>query len=124
MTSRERFEKYAGGRLGLPIEMIFDARNGDRYLHAFDSMSVMQPLNGWWGIWQASRAAIEIKLPNQACLATWHYAGSPPDDFYEDIEISRKPSEDKSVDGTEPFPLLTKWEVEQAIELAGLKVKK
>lgn len=73
--------------------------------------------------WQASRAAVEIKLPNQACLATWHYAGCGPDDYYEDIEISRKPSEDKSVDGTEPFPLLTKWEVEQAIESAGLKVK-
>ncbi|MDK2553070.1 hypothetical protein QL288_01180 [Citrobacter youngae] len=76
-----------------------------------------------WESWQASRAAIEIKLPNQACLATWHYSGCGPDDYYEDIEISRKPSEDKSVDGTDPFPLLTKWEVEQAIESAGLKVK-
>ena len=76
-----------------------------------------------WEAWQASRAAIEIELPDQACLATWHYAGCGPDDYYEDIEISRKPSEDKSVDGTEPFPLLTKWEVEQVIESAGLKVK-
>lgn len=64
MMSRERFEEYAAGRLGLPIEMIFDARNGDRYLHAFDSMNVMQPLNGWWSIWQASRAAIEVELPD------------------------------------------------------------
>lgn len=65
MTSREQFEKYAADRLGLPVEMIFDARNGDRYLHAFDSMNVMQPLNGWWGIWQASRQAVEIEIPER-----------------------------------------------------------
>ncbi|WP_320728228.1 hypothetical protein [Enterobacter ludwigii] len=61
--SRKAFEKYAADRLGLPLEMISDARNGDRYMHAFDSMNVMQPLNGWWTLWQASRAAIEVKLP-------------------------------------------------------------
>ena len=63
MTSRERFEVYAADRLWLPIEMIFDARNGDRYLHAFDSMNVMQPLNAWWTVWQASRSAIEVATP-------------------------------------------------------------
>lgn len=61
--SRKQFEQYVAGRLGLPLEMISDARNGDRYMHAFDSMSVMQPINGWWTLWQESRAAIEIELP-------------------------------------------------------------
>lgn len=108
MTSREQFEAWFQ----------------QKYKVTADTMKVMQiKVELAWESWQASRAAVEIKLPNQACLATWHYAGSAPDDFYEDIEISRKPSEDKSVDGTEPFPLLTKWEVEQAIESAGLKVK-
>ncbi|WP_226859426.1 MULTISPECIES: hypothetical protein [Enterobacter] len=60
--SRKQFEQYAAGRLGLPLEMISDARNGDRYMHAFDSMSVMQPINGWWTLWQESRSAIEIEL--------------------------------------------------------------
>lgn len=107
MTSREQFEEWFPSMVvGMPEDMV----------KVFDEMLFMA--------WQASRAAIEIKLPNQACLATWHYAGCGPDDYYEAIEISRKPSEDKSVDGTEPFPLLTKWEVEQAIEQAGLKVKK
>lgn len=64
--SRKQFEQYVAGRLGLPLEMISDARNGDRYMHAFDSMSVMQPINGWWTLWQESRAAIEIKLPPKA----------------------------------------------------------
>lgn len=60
--SRKAFEQYAADRLGLPLEMISDARNGDRYMHAFDSMSVMQPINGWWTLWQESRSAIEIDV--------------------------------------------------------------
>lgn len=60
--SRKAFELYAADRLGLPLEMISDARNGDRYMHAFDSMSVMQPINGWWNLWQVSRSAIENEL--------------------------------------------------------------
>lgn len=74
MTSREQFEKFAADRLGVPVEMIFDARNGDRYLHSFDSMNIMQPLNGWWTIWQASRAELEIELPAwDEYEATWQY---------------------------------------------------
>jgi len=61
--SRKQFERYAAGRLRLPLEMIAAARGGDRYLHSHDSMSIMHPLNEWWAIWQASRATIEIELP-------------------------------------------------------------
>ena len=116
MTSREQFEKFVvavAGGVSLQTFMVHDS------IYYKDSR-----IQGMWRAWQASRAAIEIELPSHACLATWHYAGSGPDDYYEDIDISKKPSEDRSVDGTEPFPLLTKWEVEQAIEQAGLKVKK
>lgn len=69
--SRKAFEKYAADRLGLPLEMISDARNGDRYMHAFDSMSVMQPINGWWTLWQASREALNIEL-TPACWRTYY----------------------------------------------------
>lgn len=100
MTSREQFEKYAADRLGLPIEMIFGARNGDRYLHAFDSMNIMQPLNGWWTIWQASRAAIEIDLPEPM---------NPSSVFFGEFERG----EAKGIS-----------ECVNKIEQAGLKVKK
>lgn len=113
MTSREQFEQK--------IQHAY----GEDYLAVNSDGDYVNWITAdLWEFWVASRAEIEIRLPNQACLATWHYAGCGPDDYYEAIEISRKPSEDKSVDGTEPFPLLTKWEVEQAIESAGLKVKK
>lgn len=95
--SRKAFEQYAADRLGLPLEMIFDARNGDRYMHAFDSMNVMQPLNGWWTLWQASRATIEIKLPPKA--------ESSPYEHYM------------------PHYTMDADSVESAIRAAGIKVK-
>ncbi|ENH9344029.1 hypothetical protein [Enterobacter roggenkampii] len=63
--SRKAFEQYSADMLGLPLEMISDARDGDRYRHSFDRASIMQPLNGWWVLWQASREAIEIELPKK-----------------------------------------------------------
>lgn len=62
---RSEFEAYAANRLGMPLQMIIDARKGERYDHAFDSMNVMQPLTSWWTIWQASRQAIEMTFPTQ-----------------------------------------------------------
>lgn len=66
--SRKAFEQYSADMLGLPLEMISDARDGDRYRHSFDRASIMQPLNGWWILWQASRAAIEIKLDDKVMV--------------------------------------------------------
>ncbi|EPT6909817.1 hypothetical protein ACVRTC_000509 [Cronobacter sakazakii] len=60
--SREQFEYEAGKALCLPTSMIELARKGDGYDHAFDSMNIMQPLNGWWVWWKKSRAAVEIEL--------------------------------------------------------------
>ena len=61
MSERDQFEARAAEKLRLPIKLIQSARDGDRYLHAFDSMNVMQPLNGWWGWWQASREALKAE---------------------------------------------------------------
>lgn len=61
--SRSQFEYEAGKALNLPTSIIELARKGDGYDHAFDSMNIMQPLNGWWVWWKASRAAIEITIP-------------------------------------------------------------
>ena len=67
--SRKQFEYYTANKLGLPIQMIIEARKGDRYDHSFDSMNVMQPLTVWWTLWADSRAAIEIELPE---LCAWN----------------------------------------------------
>ncbi|HFF8979806.1 hypothetical protein V6305_09335 [Serratia marcescens] len=61
--SRKQFEYEAGKALRLPTSIIELARKDGGYDHAFDSMSIMQPLNGWWYWWQASRASIVVELP-------------------------------------------------------------
>ncbi|WP_231600428.1 hypothetical protein [Leclercia sp. 119287] len=62
MSIREEFEYEAGKALSLPVSIIEQARKGDRYDHDFDSMSLMQPLNGWWHWWQAGREGLESRL--------------------------------------------------------------
>lgn len=57
--SREKFEYEAGKALSLPKNIIELARKGDGYDHAFDSMNIMQPLNGWWHWWKAGAASMQ-----------------------------------------------------------------
>ncbi|WP_276642939.1 hypothetical protein [Siccibacter turicensis] len=57
--SRENFEYEAGKALNLPTNIIELARKGDGYDHAFDSMNIMQPLNGWWHWWKAGAASMQ-----------------------------------------------------------------
>lgn len=59
MSNREKFEYEAGKALNLPVSIIELARSGERYDHEFDSMSIMQPLNGWWHWWNAGREEAE-----------------------------------------------------------------
>lgn len=63
--SRKQFEYEAGKALCLPTSIIELARKGDGYDHAFDSMNIMHPLNGWWHWWKASRESIEVELPEK-----------------------------------------------------------
>lgn len=66
MSNREEFEYEAGQELKLPVSIIKQARMGDGYDHAFDSMSVMQPLSQWWHWWQAGREGMDKKLTDMA----------------------------------------------------------
>lgn len=70
--SRKQFEYEAGKALGLPTSIIELARKGDGYDHSFDSMNIMQPLNGWWHWWCLSRKSIVVEpthfiLKNDVC---------------------------------------------------------
>ncbi|HAH7772268.1 hypothetical protein [Escherichia coli] len=90
--SRKKFEEYVAKKLRLPFEMITEARNGDRYF-AFSSMDIRHSLNEWWALWQASRAAIEIELPESFTMHS----------------------------GRTPYLYVS--EVQSAIHAAGVKVK-
>lgn len=89
MTSREQFEKWVGDSVNSDVLrgiMLSRHENGN-YSHLATRHK--------WDAWQASRAAIEIELP-EPCS---------PGDFCVDI------------------PAQAHHEVVEAIELAGLKVK-
>lgn len=73
--SRGQFEYEAGQALCLPTSIIELARKGEGYDHAFDSMNIMQPLNGWWAWWKKSRAAIVVELPDYRGADTYQSAG-------------------------------------------------
>ncbi|HFP1471765.1 TPA: hypothetical protein ACHKA7_000777 [Escherichia coli] len=90
--SRKQFEEYVAKKLRLPFEMITEARNGDRYF-AFSSMDIRHSLNEWWTLWQVSRAAIEIELPESFTMHS----------------------------GRTPYLYVS--EVQSAIRAAGIKVK-
>lgn len=88
MTSREQFEKFimsVAGNVSMQTFMVHDS------IYYKDAH-----IQGMWRAWQASRAAIEIELP-EPCS---------PGDFCIDI------------------PAQAHHEVIEAIEQAGLKVKK
>lgn len=86
--SRKQFEYEAGKALCLPTSIIELARKGDGYDHAFDSMSIMQPLNGWWYWWQASRASIVVELPQRQSLCASGYGDGyfVPSDYGDGLE--------------------------------------
>ncbi|EKG2026202.1 hypothetical protein O2N14_001713 [Escherichia coli] len=90
--SRKKFEEYVAKKLRLPFEMITEARNGDRYF-AFSSMDIRHSLNEWLALWKASRAAIEIELPESFTMHS----------------------------GRTPYLYVS--EVQSAIRAAGVKVK-
>lgn len=90
MTSREQFEKWVGDSVNTDVRrgiMLSRYENGN-YSHLATRHK--------WDAWQASRAAIEIELP-EPCS---------PGDFCVDI------------------PTQAHHEVIEAIESAGIKVKK
>ncbi|HGE8284281.1 TPA: hypothetical protein ACGD48_004792 [Serratia marcescens] len=53
---RMDFEEFAAKELRLTVKTIQGARRDDQYAYAFDSMSIMQPLNGWWKVWKAAKS--------------------------------------------------------------------
>lgn len=101
--SRKQFEYEAGQALNLPTSIIELARKGDGYDHAFDSMNIMQPLNGWWHWWKKSRAAIEIELPDELTIE---------DCIDKNIDVCRATQFNLGV-----------GKLEHAIRAAGIKVK-
>ncbi|EPM2811494.1 TPA: hypothetical protein ACPZLZ_003933 [Yersinia enterocolitica] len=105
--SRKQFEYEAGKALCLPTSIIELARKGDGYDHAFDSMNIMHPLNGWWHWWKASRESIEVDID-------WPEAN---DDFWKEGEDGAYAT--GHTDGRQQ----TTDAVVKALRTAGIRIK-
>ncbi|WP_342079626.1 hypothetical protein [Yersinia enterocolitica] len=84
--SRKQFEYEAGKALCLPTSVIELARKGDGYDHAFDSMNIMHPLNGWWHWWKAARESIVVELPEKVTAKDTNW--TTPNKMRESLELA------------------------------------
>ena len=104
-SSREQFEEWVPAMVdGLPENMA----------RIFEDML--------FTAWQASRAAIEIELPDPHAYMIWVQAGHAPDDYWDEVIVSHS-KDDRCCDGSERYPVYADWEIEKALESTGLKVK-
>ncbi|SXZ03435.1 hypothetical protein [Klebsiella pneumoniae] len=65
---------------------------------------------------------VTVKLPKPHAHLIWIQAGSPPDDFWDDVEISRS-EKDRCCDGSERYPVYAGWEIEEALTAAGINLE-
>uniref|UniRef100_A0AB39ABD2 Uncharacterized protein n=1 Tax=Pectobacterium phage Amona TaxID=3158137 RepID=A0AB39ABD2_9CAUD len=79
-------------------------------------------LHEMWVIWKDSRAALVVDLPEPHAHLIWIQAGSGPDDYCDDVEVSRN-KEDKCCDGSDRYRVYSEFEVSDMIRAAGITVK-
>jgi len=75
-----------------------------------------------WEAWQASRATIEIEMPEANAHLIWVQAGYAPDDYWDDVEVSRS-KEDKCCDGSDRYEVYAKWQLEEVLTSHGIRIK-
>ena len=76
--------------------------------------------------WQDKRIAeLEsrtVKLPKPHAHLIWIQAGHAPDDYWDDVEVSHS-EKDRCCDGSERYPVYARWEIEEMLAAAGIKVE-
>ena len=76
--------------------------------------------------WQAKRIAeLEsrtVKLPKLHAHLIWIQAGHAPDDYWDDVAVSHS-EKDRCCDGSERYPVYARWEIEEMMSAAGIKVE-
>lgn len=75
-----------------------------------------------WDYWQASRASIVVELPEPHAHLIWIQAGHAPDDYWDDVEVSRS-EKDKCCDGSDRYPVYAEHEISEAIRSIGISIK-
>lgn len=63
-----------------------------------------------------------VKLPKPHAHLIWIQAGHAPDDFWDDVAVSHS-EKDRCCDGSERYPVYARWEIEEMLADAGIKVE-
>lgn len=78
--------------------------------------------------WQAKCIAelesrtVTVKLPKPHAHLIWIQAGHAPDDYWDDVAVSHS-EKDCCCDGSERYPVYARWEIEEMLAAAGIKVE-
>ncbi|HHI0352596.1 TPA: ead/Ea22-like family protein [Klebsiella pneumoniae] len=63
-----------------------------------------------------------VKLPKPHAHLIWIQAGHAPDDYWDDVAVSHS-EKDRCRDGSERYPVYARWEIEEMMSAAGIKVE-
>ena len=63
-----------------------------------------------------------VKLPKPHAHLIWIKAGHTPDDYCDDVAVSHS-EKDLCCDGSERYPVYARWEIEEMMSAAGIKVE-
>ena len=63
-----------------------------------------------------------VKMPKPHAHLIWIQAGHAPDDFWDDVAVSHS-EKDRCCDGSERYPVYARWEIEEMLADAGIKVE-
>ncbi len=78
--------------------------------------------------WQAKRIAelesrtVTVKMPKPHAHLIWIQAGHAPDDYWDDVAVSHS-EKDRCCDGSERYPVYARWEIEEMLTAAGIKME-
>ena len=70
----------------------------------------------------AGLEARTVKLPKPHAHLIWIQAGHAPDDYWDDVAVSHS-EKDRCCDGSERYPVYARWEIEEMMSAAGIKVE-
>ena len=65
---------------------------------------------------------VTVKLPKPHAHLIWIQAGHAPDDYWDDVAVSHS-EKDLCCDGSERYPVYARWEIEEMLAAAGIKVE-
>lgn len=63
-----------------------------------------------------------VKLPKPHAHLIWIQVGHDPDDYWDDVAVSHS-DKDRCCDGSERYPVYARWEIEEMLSAAGIKVE-